>query len=222
MESRANATIFQTLKLGAESRFELSESSHLSTSGSLLVQSNSPNSFAPRGRVVFSGNSSSSNPQFLEAPSKDLLLDAKGFTYDNFLFGTIEIAANRFVRLVDDADNAQGSGKEVVYTNALIVRSGATLDLNAAKSLRLYARSILVEAGGSIINGSVLPILEDGGPLVLGVPTPAKLMASEVLTSGLFLLAQVARLPSNSILARRNNPHLCRLSLDLPEFNYWM
>jgi len=173
----ATAFVSQTLKLAPAATFELSESSLYSTTGSLLVESSSPNAFMPSGRVIFAGNSSASNPQFLEAPSRDFLLNAAGFNPDNYLFGAIEIAANRYVKLIDDSDNASGIGKEAVYTNALIVRSNATLDLNSLSSLHLYARSILVEAGGRIINGSVAPILEDSGPLTLGVPTPGQIDA---------------------------------------------
>ncbi len=56
---------------------------------------------------------------------------------NNFAYGTLKLAANTYVELVNNAVNSPGNSSEAVYVNTLIVPAGATLNLNG---LHLYAQ----------------------------------------------------------------------------------
>src|SRR6185503_6986103 len=91
---------------------------------------------------------------------------AAGFG-DNFAYSTLRVTD--YVKLLDAADNAAGSGAEALYANNLIVQNGATLDLNG---LHVYAR--LTQISGSIVNGTVTT-LASGGDLPMNSTAPATL-----------------------------------------------
>jgi hypothetical protein len=113
---------------------------------------------------LFNGAGSSGTPQLLEAMSQDLGAAGLGFA-QNFAYGTISLANNTYVRLVDESQNSGGTGAEALYVDSLVVPAGCTLDLNG---LHLYARATQIP--GSIVGGSVAQV-PDNGPLLLGVPT---------------------------------------------------
>ncbi|MDX1929927.1 MAG: Ig-like domain repeat protein [Pirellulaceae bacterium] len=169
----STALVPASMRLAPSALFSVSDSSVYSTTGSLLVEPSSPLNFTPSGTFRFVGAGTNAAPQFLEAVSNDLGLTSAGFSSANYLFGTIEVGQNTWVRLTNQADNAPGA-TEAIYTNSLIVRSGATLDL---MNFRLYTRAVYIEAGGRVINGDVEPVFRDGGNLVLGQPTPGKVDA---------------------------------------------
>ena len=134
---------------------------------SVKIESGSPSSFLPSGTIRFSGRGT----QTLEVLSNDLGNISSGFSPSNYLFGTIEALSGAYVQLLDKVKNSTGNGPESIYANAVIVRSGSTLDLGG---YHLYARSQQVENGGKIVNG-IITILLDQGPLTLGIPTPGKI-----------------------------------------------
>src|SRR5262249_5937202 len=76
-----------------------------------------------------------------------------------------------YVRLVDNSDNAAGTGAEALYTNSLVVPAGHTLDLNG---LHVYAR--IVQINGTVLGGTITP-LPNAGPLALNTPTAGSLAA---------------------------------------------
>jgi hypothetical protein len=164
-------TVDQSVRVSSGAIFQVASSSIYSTTGSLLVEPSSATSFVPSGNFRFIGAGTAANPQLLEVVSSDLGLTREGFDPSNYLFGSIEVGPDTVVRLTDQYDNSPG-GAEAIYTNGLIVRAGSTLDL---AGLKLYTRSILIETGGRVINGSVEPVFPDGGPLVLGQPTPGRI-----------------------------------------------
>jgi hypothetical protein len=170
----SSLTVSQSVRVRSSTLFNVSDSSIYSTTGSLLVEPSTPLSFVPSGNFRFVGAGTTAAPQLLEAVSADLGLTAPGFSAANYLFGTIEVGAGTFVRLIDQADNSPGAN-EAIYTNSLIVRAGSTLDL---AGLRMYTRAVFIEAGGSVINGDVQPVFADGGPLTLGQPTPGRIAAT--------------------------------------------
>ena len=169
----STAMVPASVRLAASALFEVSDSSVYSTTGSLLVEPSSPLSFVPSGTFRFVGAGTTAAPQFLEAVSNDVGLTAAGFSAANYLFGSLEVGPNTWVRVTNQADNSPGA-TEAIYTNSLIVRAGATLDL---MNFRLYTRAVYIEAGGRVINGDVEPVFRDGGNLVLGQPTPGKVDA---------------------------------------------
>ena len=120
--------------------------------------------FSPQGILRLNGSGTPTSPQFFEVMSRDLGQAAAGFS-KNFAYGTIELANNTYVTLVDQADNAAGPGSEALYVNSLIVPAGSTLNLNG---LHVYARG-KVEAG-TVVGGTITQI-PDGGSLFFGVPT---------------------------------------------------
>ena len=169
----STALVPASVRLAPSALFSVSDSSVYSTTGSLLVEPSSPLSFVPSGTFRFVGAGTTAAPQFLEAVSNDVGLTAAGFSAANYLFGSLEVGPNTWVRVTNQADNSPGA-TEAIYTNSLIVRAGATLDL---MNFRLYTRAVYIEAGGRVINGDVEPVFRDGGNLVLGQPTPGKVDA---------------------------------------------
>jgi hypothetical protein len=119
--------------------------------------------FQPGGTISLNGGNST-NPHLLEAMSEDLGAVPAGFT-NNFAYGSLNLGNESYVRLVDQSENAPGSGPEAVYADRLVVPIGATLDLNG---LHLYARDAVVR--GKIINGTITQ-LPNSGPLTLDTLT---------------------------------------------------
>jgi hypothetical protein len=70
------------------------------------------------------------------------------------------------VKLIDDADNAAGSGKECVYTDAVTVPPGCVLDLDG---LHLYTH--IANVAGTVVNGTIdaVPVLRTESPLPVAV-----------------------------------------------------
>ena len=98
----------------------------------------------------------------------------------NFVFGTLTVANNTYVKLVDLSDNAPGAGGEAVYANSVIVPFGCTLDLNG---LHLYARSSQV--AGTVLNGTITQ-LPDSGALTLAAFTPGSISVAGELDEWTF------------------------------------
>ena len=118
--------------------------------GDLLGNTNNASQFAPAGDVLFSGSGTATSPQQLEAMSVDDGAVNSGFNH-NFAYGTLTLANNTCVQLVNDARNNTASTKpEAVYVNTIAVPAGTTLDLN---NLHMYARTL--EIGGTVVNGTL-------------------------------------------------------------------
>jgi hypothetical protein len=98
----------------------------------------------------------------------------------NFVYGTLALASNTYVRLVDLSDNAPGTNAEVLYANSLIVPAGCTLDLNG---FLLYTRAAQIV--GNIVSGSVTQ-MPDSGPITLGAATPGAISISGELDEWTF------------------------------------
>jgi YD repeat-containing protein len=125
----------------------------------------SPLRFTPEGNTTFDGVGTAGSPQLLEIMSHDMGTNTAGFS-QNFVYGTLELAKNTYVRLVDQSDNSPGTNAEALYVNFLIVPAGCTLDLNG---FNVYMRAAAV--AGSLLNGSFAQV-PDSGPLTLGTATP--------------------------------------------------
>jgi hypothetical protein len=142
----------------------------------LLGTTGNVDAFSLRGRtrVINSGFTN-----HLEVMSRDLGPTADGFQR-NFAYGTLELGNGATLQLVDDADNAAGTGPEALYAEAVIVPATATLDLNG---FAVYARGIRID--GTVINGSVVQI-PDGGPIAPGTATPGRIAAAGELDDWTF------------------------------------
>ena len=88
---------------------------------------------------------------------------------NNFVYGTLALGNNTYVKLVDQSHNTASASPECVYALSLIVPAGCTLDLNG---LHLYARA--VQVSGTVVNGTITQI-PSAGALALGIPTPGNL-----------------------------------------------
>ncbi len=130
--------------------------------GNLLGNTRYADLYFPRATVRFDGAGSVSSPQLLEAMGQDLGSLVTGLSR-NFVYSTIILANNTRVQLVDQSDNAVGTGAEAVYTDTVIVPAGTTLDLNG---LHLYARKAQVT--GTVVGGSIT-VIPDHGLLVTSV-----------------------------------------------------
>ncbi|QKS29606.1 MAG: tandem-95 repeat protein [Candidatus Accumulibacter similis] len=136
-------------------------------SGDLLGATRNADRYAPQAVVRFDGAGTAASPQQLEVMGRELSDDPTGFSR-NFVYGTLELSDNTYLKLVDSSDNAAGTDPEALYTNSLIVADGATLDLNG---LQLYTRAAQVSGTSTIIGGSIIQI-PDSGPINMANPTP--------------------------------------------------
>jgi hypothetical protein len=157
--------INSSLELDNQSTFLSQLSTTVRVSGHLLGNVADPQRFSADGKTAFDGSGTVALPQLLEVMSQDLGANTAGFT-SNFVYGTLQLANNTYVRLVDQSDNSAGMNAEALYVNSLIVPAGCTLDLNG---LHLYTRA--AQLLGSIVSGSITQI-PDGGSLTLGTGTP--------------------------------------------------
>ena len=139
-----------------------------SVSGGLIGGTRDSSLYQPLGTVQLNGSGTSSAPQQFEVMGQDLGNVSAGFVR-NFAYGTLALASNNDVRLVDNAHNSSGTGPEALYVNSLLVPSGSTLDLNG---LHLYVRS--AQVNGTIVGGS-LTRFPAGGPLTFATPTSGTL-----------------------------------------------
>jgi RHS repeat-associated protein len=143
-------------------------SSTISISGNLLGDTRNADQYGPQGSILLNGSGTAISPQLLEAMGRDFGANAAGFTR-NFVYQTLALGNNTYVRLVDQAENAAGVESESVYVNSLAVPAGTTLDLNG---LRLYTR--LAQINGAVTGGTVMQI-PDSGPIDLDSPTPGSI-----------------------------------------------
>ncbi len=139
-------------------------------SGNLLGATRNADRYVPTGPLVLDGGGSASAPQLFEVMGQDLGNVAEGFDR-NFAYGSVALANNTYVRLVDQVHNSRGTGPEALYVNTLVVPSGTTLDLNG---LHVYARAS--QSVGTIAGGSITPV-PDSGPIGWGVPSPGSISA---------------------------------------------
>ena len=122
----------------------------ISVIGNLLGNTQDASLYTPQGTLLLNGSGTAANPQLLEVMGRDVWVDASGYT-NNFDYGTLALAADTYVRLVDQSQNTNSGAPEALYVNSLIVPAGATLDLNG---LHLYTGA--AQIGGSILNGTIV------------------------------------------------------------------
>ncbi|MEZ6090516.1 MAG: FG-GAP-like repeat-containing protein [Pirellulaceae bacterium] len=126
----------------------------LNMSGNLLSSSNDSSFFSGQGTTTFSGGTVGS-PRLLEVMGRDIGRALPGFSESNFSFGTLRLANNTHVRLVDLYDNAPDAVPEALYVNTLIIPSSSTLDV---AGLPVFVRSLV--QSGTLLNGTVTEILD--------------------------------------------------------------
>src|SRR5262249_18748419 len=133
--------------------------------GNVLGNTTSIGVCIPQGITTLNGGGTAANPQLFEVASQDVGNINAGFL-NNFVFGELTLGGSPYAKLVNQSDNAPGSGPEALYVNSLIVPAGATLNLNG---FHLYAKA--AQVSGTILGGSIIQ-LPDSGPLTIGVSTP--------------------------------------------------
>ena len=82
--------------------------------GKSAWQCQNPVLYTPEGTLIFNG---SGTPQLLEVMGRDLGLSSSGFT-NNFAFGTLALANNAYVQLVDQSQNTT-SVPRALYVDSL-------------------------------------------------------------------------------------------------------
>jgi hypothetical protein len=127
--------------------------------GNLLGNTRNVDRFAPFGTVLMSSHGTMANPQLLEVMGQDQGNVAGGFSR-NFVYGTLQIGDNNYVKLVDNSMTGRA-----LYVSTLIVPTGSTLNLNG---LHVYARASDIR--GPIVGGPVNQV--PPGPLALATPAP--------------------------------------------------
>ena len=176
----------------------------LNLAGSLLGNTHNAAHYTPDGITTFDGPGNAVSPQFLEVMGQDLGSVPAGYTH-NFVYGTLSLANNTYLRLVDQSDNSPGTNAEALYVNSLIVPDGCTLDLNG---LHLYARA--AQLGGTVLSGSVTQV-PDSGPITLGTATPGTISITGELDEWTFFgrasenIAVVVDPGSGSVVTPRLN-----------------
>jgi hypothetical protein len=121
----------------------------ITIAGSLLGATTDADRYNPQVPVRFDGAGTVTAPQLLEAMGRDVGNTLAGFTR-NFVYSTLSLGNNTYVKLVDQADNATGTEHEALYVDSLIVPAGTTIDLNG---LHLYARGAQIV--GTVVGGTV-------------------------------------------------------------------
>ena len=157
------------LTINGQGGLSVSSSSTLNVSGNFLGNTTNAAAFSPLGTVELdSGTGTSNPPQLLEVMSQDLGNVAAGFT-QNFAYGTLELTANTYVELVDNAANSPGNTPEALYVNDLIVPTGATLNLDG---LHLYVHTEQINgtvvSGGAVVSGEIYGDVNGDGSLDSG------------------------------------------------------
>ena len=135
--------------------------------------------FTPLGTITFNGSGTQQAPQLVEVMSQDEGNVASGFTA-NFAYGTIVVNAGTYVALVDQSKNTSSGEPEALYVKSLIVKAGATLDL---QNLHVYAQSAQID--GTITHGSVSQTSHVGG-IPLNSPEPATISSAGQLDDWTF------------------------------------
>ncbi len=157
--------VASTLSVNGAGVLAGSASGQINLASNLVGSTTNAQYFNPQGAVLFDGSGTASSPQTLEAMSNDQGAAQSGFE-NNFAYGTLGLANNTYVKLVDLSNNS-GSTAEAIYVNDLIVPAGSTLDLNG---LQLYAHSMQVS--GTILNGSVALVVTPQANLTIGLSAP--------------------------------------------------
>jgi RHS repeat-associated protein len=132
----------------------------ITTRGQLISQSTNASLYNPRGTSILAGSGTSLTPQLFEVMSRDAGNTSEGFV-SNYAMGKLELGNSNYVKLVDQFDNATGSGLESLYVNAIKVPASSTLNLNG---LKVYARESQIL--GTLVGGTVT-LVPDGGLMAL-------------------------------------------------------
>ena len=171
LQGSAEVEINGGLTLSGQGSLSSSSSSTLDVSGNLAGNTTNAAAFSSQGTVILDSSQGTGNPpQLLEAMSQDLGDVAAGY-HSNFAYSTLELTANTYVELVDNAANSPGNTPEAVYVGKLIVPAGATLNLDG---LQVYAQTEQINGtivnGGAVVSGEVYDDLNDDGALDNGDP----------------------------------------------------
>ncbi len=129
--------------------------------GNLLGNTRNADQYTPQGTLEFAPGS-----HLFEAMSQDLGNVANGYV-NNFAYGTISLDSGAQVTLVDQSTNSPGPPPECVYADSLIAPAGSSLNLNG---LHLYA--VWAQIAGTITNGTVSQVPDNGNPLILSTGAP--------------------------------------------------
>lgn len=164
----ASLFIAEPIATNGQGTINSSSSSKIQFGGNLVGNTTAIALSNVRGTTTLSGVGSVISPILIEAMSQDLGADVAGYN-NNFAYGTIILPSNGHYKLTDASDNAPGTAAEALYTQALLVPSGCTLDLNG---LHLYAR--VMQIAGTVLNGTIIQ-MPDSGELTLNMPTPGAL-----------------------------------------------
>ena len=157
--------IYGSVAIDGSNHLSSNTSGTITISGNLLGNLQSPAFYTPQGSLILNGSGTAAAPQLLEVMGHDVGLDPSGFT-GNFAYGTLALASNTYVKLVDQSPNTTSGTPEALYVNSLIVPTGATLDLNG---LHLYSRAAQID--GTIVGGTLNQI-PDSALLTLNTPSP--------------------------------------------------
>ncbi len=170
VENTTTVNVQGGLTINGQGSLAIGTSGTLDVSGNLLGNTTNAAGFNDLGTVVFDGDGTASSPQLVEVMSQDLGNVTAGFN-DNFAYGILDLTANTYAELVDNASNSPGDLPEALYVNDLIVPSGATLNLDG---LHLYAETEQIDgtliSGGAVVSGEVYDDANDSGTLSSGDP----------------------------------------------------
>ena len=133
--------------------------------GNLLGTTRNAAYYDPQGTIQLDGSGTAEIPQLFEVMSRDLG-NAPASYNNNFAYGTIQLANNTCVKLVDLSHNTTSTNPEALYVSLLIVPAGCILELNG---LKVYAR--LAQISGTLVGGDISQT-PDSGAIAYGASTP--------------------------------------------------
>ncbi len=154
------------LTLGSSQSMSVQPGGSLSVGGNLISTVTSSSQISLQGNTVFPQGAHD-----LEVMSKDMGNVPNGYV-NNFGYAKITLTSGAEVKLVNQKING-GGASECVYVNSLVVPSDTTLDLNG---FHVYAG--LSQVGGTIKNGTISQIPNNGGTISPGGITPGLISAA--------------------------------------------
>ena len=110
VSSSGSMLLTGSLDVSGLGAFSVAAGGNFEVDGDLLGNTTNVDAFTPRGSIYFGNSSASSvDPQHLEAMSANLGTSQSGFNH-NFAYGSLTVATDGYLQLVDQAHNSSGTG----------------------------------------------------------------------------------------------------------------
>jgi hypothetical protein len=118
-----------TARFDGSSYLNADAASTVHVRGSLLGNTTNVAGFDQPGTIIFDGHGTAAAPQKLELIEQDQGNVAAGYAA-TLAYGAVQLGSGTYVKLVDESDNASGTGAEAGYAASITVPTDSTFDKN--------------------------------------------------------------------------------------------